>query len=147
MLYSWSYRAPLLLYFSFINFSCYSSFLSCPLSPYAPSLVCLICMPGCVLRSSAGPKQAFSGAYPQRRVFQLVATCIPDTIKDCQMASQSGCPSSHVCQCARALSDFPKTPTLIDVRWCLVLICLSLITREIEHLVYFLGNRIEAYEL
>ena len=35
-------------------------------------------------------------------------------------------------------------PTLRRVSWCFPLICISLLTREIEHLMSLLVNRIEA---
>lgn len=126
-------------------FSSYSSLLTHPLSSYAPSLMCLIHTPGLVLWSAAGPTQVFSEGYPQQRVLQLAAICTSDTTKDCQEASHSGCPILHVYRCVRALSGFPVTPTLTSIRWCLVLISLSLIIREIERLICCQTTELEPY--
>lgn len=114
-----SCRAPL-----FVSLILYPHPYSHPLSPYAPSLMCLIHMLGCVC------------VYSQQHTPRRGLSCLPPYAflvsweTDCQVVSQDGCPSSP--------------PTLRSVSWCFPCICISLLTREIEHLMYLLVNRIEA---
>lgn len=96
-------------------------------------LVWCIYMYGYLLWFYAGQTQVFSRAYPQESVFQLQhmhfwhREGLPD-------ASQWGCPSSHVCPWARA-SWLPNYSYPKEWKWCLVLLCLSLITLNISYTV------------
>lgn len=133
----WSCRAPLLLW-SFINWLL--SFLiphpaPPPLSPSAPRLMCLIHRLGrvsvCILRSTP-PRKGF----PTCR-----AICFPWCHEGLGVRSGLRMPVPDPgYQRARAFSDSPSPLRRVS---CCLLICLSLLPREIEHLVYLFIHRFE----